>query len=202
MGALRAGARLAGRPRGEGSRIDATRFHRYRFVNRGKKLSIYVDGKLRLQTSTEGIHTRLVRFGNRPGGRPAVGTISAETAQSACTAGTRRLTPDSRAPLRGRQYAANAAHSLWRAVSAKVINRRDHAIDWRWSARDGFPDNSAATASSGWIATGRSPRATAVTAAGRRRRAARIVIVDYTTGDEGKLPPYVRAYLVREQDLI
>jgi hypothetical protein len=29
-----------------------------------------------------------------------------------------------------------------------------------------------------------------------------IVIVDYTTGDEGKLPPFVRAYLTTEKELV
>ena len=185
---------------GEGFALDAMRFHRYRFVNRDKKLSIYVDGKLRLQTSTEGIHTRLVRFGNRPGGRPAVGTISAERQVAY---GTNTTTETGRrAPLRGRQYAANAAHSLWRAVSAKVINRRDHAIDWRWSARDGFPDNFRRDRfirldRNGTFAAGDSGYSGWAQTAGGS-----VVIVDYTTGDEGKLPPYVRAYLTSEKELV
>lgn len=189
----------------EGFQIDATKFHRYRIVNRDKKLSVYVDGKLMLQTTNEGIFNRRVRFGNRPGGRAAVGTIANETrggsspANTAANSGANQTNRNT--PLRGVQYHANAAHSLWRSVSAKVMNRRDHSINWSWNARQGFPDQfrrdrfvrldlngtfaAGDSGYSGWTQTDDG----------------NIVVVDYTTGEAGKLPVFVRAYLLRERDV-
>lgn len=192
---------------GEGFTIDATKFHTYRLVNRDKKFAIYVDGQLKLQTANEGIFTRLVRFGNRPGARPAQLMDAATVAQNEANrylAGRTGNVSDQfkREPLRGVQYHQNSSHTLWRSVAAKVTNRRDHSIDWKWSARDGYPDqlrrdrmirldyNGSFAAGdsgySGWTQT----------------KDGRVVIVDYTTGEEGKLPPFVRAYLLREGDLV
>jgi hypothetical protein len=188
---------------GEGFAVDATRFRRYRLVNRDNKLSVYADGKLRLQTSVEGIHTRYVHFGNRPGGQPPLGTLADEGAGAArrgewmppSVFGKQR---DARRPV---QYAQNTSHTLWRAIRARVMNRRDHSIDWRWTARDGYPDQfrrdrlvrldrngSFIVGDCGYSGWAEQPDG-------------RVVIVDYTTGDEGRLPPLVRAYVVGERDL-
>lgn len=191
---------------GEGFAFDTTNFHRYRFVNRGKQLQIFADDKLKLQTPTGGVHTRYVRFGNRPGGQPPVGTISSETkplatndtaANVAASKQTNKITP-----LRGVRYRSNASHTLWRAVSAKVSNRRDHSIDWNWNAKSGkFPDQfrrdrfvlldrsaTFAAGDSGYSGWTQMPDG-------------RICIVDYTTGVDGNYPPDVFAYLVTERDL-
>lgn len=34
----------------------------------------------------------------------------------------------------------NASLNHWRSFAVKVENRKDHSIDWRWTARAGFPD--------------------------------------------------------------
>ncbi|MDQ3685018.1 MAG: hypothetical protein M3430_05380 [Acidobacteriota bacterium] len=182
----------------EGVAIDATRFHKYRIVNRDRKLFIHVDGQLELQSSIDGIHTRVVRFGNRPGGRPAAASQFTPTEQGATN------NPNRARPLREVNYQGNASHSLWRSVSARVSNRRDHSIDWRWSARQGFPDqfrrdrmiavernanfSAGNSGYSGWTQT----------------PDGKIIIVDYTESDT--IPaldyPLLRAYIVREQDLV
>lgn len=191
----------------EGFEIDAANFRKYRLVNRGKKLSVYADGKLRLEAPVDGIFTRLVRFGNRPGARPAQlmdSSAAAKSEASAYLAGRTGNETDKyqRTPLRGVQYRRNASHSLWRSVSAKVTNRRDHSIDWKWTAGGGkFPDQfrrdrlvrldyngTFSTGDSGYSGWTQTPDG-------------RIVVVDYTTGEEGSLPPFVRAYLLNERDL-
>jgi hypothetical protein len=191
---------LAGRD-GEGFSIDATRFHRYRLINRDRKLSIYVDGQLKLQTATEGIQTRYVHFGNRPGGRPPVGTIAAETEARRVTGGFETTDTKIIAPLRGVRYASNTSRSLWRSVFAKVMNRRDHSIDWRWTAKDGFPDQFRRDRfirldRNGTFAAGDSGYS-----GWTQRPDGSIVIVDYTTTDAGQWPPFVRAYLTSEKEL-
>lgn len=123
---------LADRP-AVGFALDTTKWHNYRIVNRGRKITVYVDGVEKLSASNEGIFNRLVRFGNRRSARSGSGNIDSQTA-SDVTATSRPK------PLRGLNYTENASQSMWRAVSAKVTNRRDHSIDWRWNARDGYPD--------------------------------------------------------------
>lgn len=178
----------------EGISFDTTNFHKYRFVNRNKQISIFIDGKLKLQTSTNGIHTRYVRFGNRPGGQPTSGTISAEIPQNDKGKTT--------TPLRGIQFFGNTSHTLWRSLSAKVMNRRDHSIDWSWSAKNGFPDQFRRDRfirleRNGTFAAGDSGYS-----GWTQMKNGKICIVDYTTGDEGILPPGVKAYLVNESDLV
>lgn len=204
---------LADRP-AEGFAFDTTGFHRYRFVNRNKRLQVFVDGKLRLETKTDGIHTRYVRFGNRHGERLQTVRNSADVinseqvkSNSQTPTGTAKESVDSRqtsriTPLRGAHYENNASHTLWRTIAAKVTNRRDHSIDWTWTAKSGkFPDqlrrdrfillDRAGTfvpgdsGYSGWTET----------------KDGGIVIVDYTTGTDGSYPPDVFAYLVTERDL-
>lgn len=186
----------------EGFAIDASSFHKYRIVNKDKKLSIYVDGKLKLQSSIDGIHTRVVRFGNRPGGinRPAAAAASQFTQSDQ----GKTDNPNRAKPLRGVNYQSNASHSLWRSVAARVSNRRDHSIDWRWNARQGFPDQfrrdrmvvvernaSFSAGNSGYSGWTQAPDG-------------RIVVIDYTETDT--LPaldhPLLRAYSVRERDLV
>lgn len=183
---------LADRP-AESINFDTTNFHKYRFINKNKQFSIYIDGQLKLQTSTDGIHTRYVRFGNRPGGQPPSGTISAEVPQNSKGKST--------TPLRGVQFFENTSHTLWRSISAKVMNRRDHSIDWSWSAKKGFPDQFrrdrfVRLERNGTFAAGDSGYS-----GWTQMTNGKICIVDYTTGDEGKMPPAVKAYLVSESDL-
>lgn len=182
----------------EGFTIDATKFHRYRLVNRDKKISIYVDGQLKLQTSTDGIHTRLVRFGNHTGAR-SPGLVATAPADR-----IRDDNPNRAKPLGGARYRLNSSHSLWRSVSAKVMNRRDHSIDWKWNARQGFPDQfrrdrmvvvernaSFSAGNSGYSDWTQMPDG-------------KIVIIDYTETDA--IPaldhPLLRAYMIDERDLI
>lgn len=190
----------------EGFAIDTTRFHHYRLVNRDKKLSLYVDAKLKLQTATDGIHTRYVRFGNRPGVRPPVGTVTAETKAESNNylAGRTGNATDKfeRTPLRGVQYHRNTSHTLWRAVAAKVMNRRDHSIDWRWTAKRGYPDQFRRDRCVRLDYNGTFAAGDGGYSGWTQMDDGRIVIVDYTTGAAGTLPPFVRAYLVNERDLI
>ena len=151
-----------------------------------------------MQSSIDGIHTRVVRFGNRPGGRPAPAAQFTQTGDGAANNANRAR------PLRGVNYQSNASHSLWRSVSAKVSNRRDHSIEWKWNAREGFPDQfrrdrmvvvernaSFSAGNSGYSGWAQMPDG-------------KIVIVDYTETDT--IPaldhPLLRAYIVREQDLV
>jgi hypothetical protein len=49
----------------DGARLDATRWHRYRFVRRDRVIEVFVDGEPVLRTDTGGREERLVRFGSR-----------------------------------------------------------------------------------------------------------------------------------------
>jgi hypothetical protein len=168
---------LADRP-AEGFAIDARKWHKYRIVARGGRIEILVDGARKLETSTEKISQRLVHFGNRSGvARPNEGDGR-----------------KSRQPLRGTQYEKNAGISTWRAVAVKVANRRDHSLDWKWSPRQGYPDQfrrdrvirlepngSFAAGDSGYSNWAQLPDGT-------------VVVVDYTTGEAGRRHPLLRAY--------
>jgi hypothetical protein len=169
---------LADRP-ADGFDLDASQFHRYRILARDGRIRIWVDGQAKLDVPLEDVFTRHVRFGNRSG------------------AGPTRSTEGSRAQLRGTQYRVNAAHSLWRSISAKVANRRDHSIHWQWNARNGFPDRfrrdrvirlernaSFAAGDSGYSNWTQLPDG-------------RVVVVDYTAGDPAAERPVLRAYRMR-----
>jgi hypothetical protein len=173
---------IADRPR-EGFAIDATRWHKYRIVNRGRRIRLYADGELKLQTATDGIFTRLVHFGNRPG-------IAATAPQPKDGQTTRR-------PLREGGYQQNVSVSLWRAISVTVQNRRDHSVEWQWWAKDGFPDQfrrdrvirlerngTFAAGNSGYSNWAQLPDGT-------------VVVVDYTSGDPPRSHPLLRAYRLR-----
>jgi hypothetical protein len=170
---------LANRPQ-DGFAIDATQMHKYRIVNRDKMIRIFSDGQLMLEAPLAGVFTRHVRFGNRSG---------APTTAPAPLPGQA-----SRAPLRGTQYHGNASHSLWRSIAVKVQNRRDHSIDWKWTARDGYPDQfhrdrvvrleknaSFAAGDSGYSNWTQLPDGN-------------VVVVDYTAGDPAVSHPILRAY--------
>ncbi len=113
---------LADRPQ-DGFNIDTSRWRRYRIVNAGQRLRIFVDGEQKLETSTDKVFTRHVRFGNRSGAREK--------------SPRRRAGPGSPA---GGRYEANEGVSFWRSMRVQVTNRRDHSIDWRWSPEGGYPD--------------------------------------------------------------
>jgi hypothetical protein len=173
---------IADRP-AEGFAIDATRWHKYRIVNRGHRIQVHVDGELKLQASTDGIFTRLVHFGNRSG----IGATAPQPKDGQVT----------RKPLREGGYQQNASVSLWRSVAAKVQNRRDHSVEWRWSAKDGFPDQfrrdrvirlerngTFAAGNSGYSNWTQLPDGT-------------VVVVDYTSGNPPRSHPLLRAYRLR-----
>jgi hypothetical protein len=179
---------LAERP-ADGFDLDASRWHKYRIVNTGKQISVHVDGERKLQASTEGIFVRFVRFGNRA--TPVHPNPNSQPTQS----NTNRPKP-----LTGMNYSANASQSFWRSISIKVANRRDHSVQWQWSAAKGYPDQfrrdrmirlercgSFAVGDcgySGWTQT----------------HDGNIVVADYSIGNPPARRPRLRAYLLREQD--
>jgi hypothetical protein len=92
-------------------------------------------------------------------------------------------------------------HSLWRSFSAKVSNRRDYSMDWRWTPAKGYPDQfrrdrivclerngSFAAGDGGYSGWTQLDDGT-------------IVVVDYTRGDPPAPKPFVRAYRLKEADL-
>jgi len=100
------------------------------------------------------------------------------------------------------RYTQNASHTRWRSLSARVQNQRDHSIDWKWNARQGFPDQfrrdrmvlldaSSDSGYSGWT----------------QMPDGRIVILDYTNEQfrnaswEHGRQPFVRAYVTTEAKL-
>lgn len=160
--------------------IDATKMRKYRIVNRDRRIRIFADGELKLDAPVEGVFTRHVRFGNRSG---------APTMAPAPLPGQ-----TTRAPLRGTQYHSNASHSVWRSIAVKVQNRRDHSIDWNWTAKDGCPDQfyrnrvirlekngSFAAGDSGYSNWTQMPDGN-------------VVVVDYTSGVPAVTHPVLRAY--------
>ena len=166
----------------DGFAFDATKWHKYRIVNRSGRIRIFVDGDLKLDRPNAGVFDRYVRFGNRSGrGAPDPAKPRDNTRQ----------------PLRGTIYEDNASHSLWRSVAVKVENRRDHSIDWKWSPRSGYPDQfrrdrvirlepnaSFAAGDSGYSDWAQLADGT-------------VVVVDYTAGDPPAKHPVLRAYRLR-----
>jgi hypothetical protein len=169
---------LADRPQ-DGFAIDARQWHRYQISTRGGHVTILVDGEKKLEATLDGIFTRLVRFGNRPGviARPA-----AEGPQ------------EDRRPLRGHQYEQNAGVSRWRRIEVRVHNRRDHSVHWTWSPASGYPDQfrrgrvirlekcgTFAVGDCGYSSWAQRPRGD-------------VVVVDYNVGNPPTPHPALRAY--------
>jgi len=168
---------LASRP-AEGFAITPG-WHSYRIVNHGPRVEVFVDGSKKLDASTEGIHERYVRFGNRARARPA------------------RKGDEGKRPLVSALYAGNAGVTQWRRIHVRVINRRDHSIDWQWTPAQGFPDQfrrdrvlmlepngSFSSGNSGYSAWAQLPGD------------GRIVVADYTSSNPPKAHPVLRAYLL------
>jgi hypothetical protein len=164
----------------QGFDIDAALWRRYRILNSGHVLRIFVDGQQRLESPTDKIFTRHVRFGNRSG-------VRAPAAQPAAG-------DPGRQPLRGVRYEANEGVSHWRSLRVQVKNRRDHSIDWIWNANSGYPDQfrrdrvirlekngSFSHGDSGYSGWAQLPGGT-------------VVVVDYTCGDPPLDHPALRAY--------
>lgn len=183
---------LADRP-ADGFDIDASQWHKYRIINTGRRVTVHVDGKQRLDASTEGIFVRYVRFGNRTASGAAAGNTDVK-AQTALPANARPK------PLTGMFYTANACQSFWRSVAVKVNNRRDHSVEWKWSARQGYPDQfrrdrmirlercgSFAVGDCGYSGWTQTPGGS-------------IVVTDYSIGNPPARRPRLRAYLLEEAD--
>lgn len=164
----------------EGFAILRGRFHKLRIVNHSPRIEIFVDGVKKLEASTQGIHTRFVRFGNR------VATRRPGNAEGQRNDTKRSLT----APL----YRDNAGVSHWRSVRVQVANRRDHSIDWSWTARKGYPDQfrrdrvlmlepngTFSLGNSGYSAWAELPDG-------------KIVMVDYTSSNPPRPHPVLRSY--------
>ena len=177
---------IADRPE-SGFAIDATKWHSYRILNRGHRLQIFVDGEKKLDVPTEGIYTRHVRFGNRSGIR---GQVAA-----------RRDGDRGRQPLRGIQYNENAGLSLWRSFHAKVSNRRDHSIDWKWTPRDGFPDQFRRDRIVRVERNGSFVAGDSGYSSWDQLADGSVIIGDYTGGVEGFRHPVLRAYRVGSEFL-
>ncbi len=152
--------------------LDTGVWHTYRALRSGGRIRLWVDGELKLDEPLDGIGTRMVRFGNR------------------------LEKPDFP------NFVQNTGRSFWRNFKVRVANRDDHAIDWKWDVSSGFPDQFRRdrlvcldrcernhwgdNGYSGWTQL---PDGT-------------IVITDYTDGNPGAERPFIRAYRVREEDLL
>jgi hypothetical protein len=166
-----------------GFALDTTRWHRYRIVNAGHRLAIWVDGEKKLETATGSIYTRHVRFGNRPGAPPAPARRSASDPE--------------REPLRGMYYAGNAGVSEWRSLRVRVKNRRDHSIDWSWDARRGYPDQFRRDRVVRLERNGAFSAGDSGYSSWAQLRDGTVVVVDYTSGDPPAEHPVLRAYRLK-----
>jgi BNR repeat-like domain len=190
---------LADRP-GEGFDCSTNQWHKYRLDYAKGVLTIYVDGREMLKSSTEGIFTRCVRFGNRHEGEAVGGTPPKLSPMDPASSEFHKLQRTH--PLEGLKYENNQSHSLWRSVSVKVRNRRDSSVAWSWQASSGrYPDQfrrdrvvliepngSFAGGNSGYSGWDQMPDG-------------RIAIADYTPGNPPAERPLLRVYVVPESDL-
>lgn len=161
-----------------GFSIDTAAWRTYRIVRADGSVAIFADGKELLRAPISDIWVREVRFGNR------------STSAS------------------GGAYADNAAVTHWRAIAVKVDNANDTSIDWKWTPRQGYPDqfrrdrvvtlDNAYRADCGYSMWTQLPDG-------------KIVILDYTSAGQSNslenfssshgAAPIIRAYLVTEQEL-
>ena len=177
---------IADRP-ADGFAVDATKFHKYRFVRENNRLLIFVDGELKLDKPVDDLLVRYVHFGNRLIGN-WFGSLDAP----------RSLGNE---PAPKREPLLNAGVSEWKSIRCRVENKKDHSIDWKWSASEGFPDQfrrsrmvrldkkcelAGNSGYSGWDQMADST----------------IVIADYTSGPEPAGVPYTKAYVTTEKELL
>jgi hypothetical protein len=151
---------------------DTTIWHVYRLIRRDRQLQIHVDGQCRWQGDITDIHTRHLHFGNR----------------------IKQVGPAN--------YTRNAGESDWRKINVQLDNPNDHSIHWQWDGRNGkFPDqfrrdrivclersNSFHHGDNGYSGWTQLPDG-------------RIVITDYTRGFASAQKPFVRSYVVEQDDL-
>jgi hypothetical protein len=170
---------LSDRPEA-GFAFDTRDWHTYRILRGKGRITIEVDGKRMLDEPMGDLWVREVHFGNRAGQLKG-----------------------------GGGYAHNSSVSFWRSVSVRVSNAQDYSLDWSWDPSKGYPDqfrrdrvvvlDYSYPADCGYSSWTQMPDGG-------------IVILDYTNG--GNLEsfswgapgdganPFVRAYLVKERDLV
>lgn len=179
---------IADRP-SDGFAIDATTFHTYRFIRENNELIIYVNGELKLRKPVGDLMVRYVHFGNRHEIGTWYGSLDAPRGLGNEPAPVRR-------PL------LNAGRSEWKSIRCKVDNKKDHSIDWKWNAIEGFPDQ---------FRRGRMVRLdkNASFSAGHsgysgwdQMADGTIAISDYTCGNDAKTIPYTKAYITTEKELL
>ena len=184
---------LADRP-SDGFDIDASQWHKYRIVNQGKRITVHVDGKQKLEASNEGIFVRYVRFGNRANGSAAPAGNVKPKAQPALPGDARPR------PLTGSAYSANASQSFWRSVSIKVENRRDNSVVWQWSAQRGYPDQFRRDRMIRLERCGSFAVGDCGYSGWTQSSDGKIVVADYSIGNPPARRPRLRAYLMQEGD--
>lgn len=102
----------------------------------------------------------------------------------------------------GPNYERMASHTLWRSMSVKVMNRRDYSIDWKWNAAKGYPDQFRRDRIVCLERNGSLRPGDGGYSGWTQRPDGGIVVVDYTCGDPPVQKPLIRAYLMREEELI
>lgn len=162
-------------------KTDATKWHRYRLVRENGTIAIFVDGELKLQKPTTGIETRLMHFGNRQ--------VSGWYGPLNNPTGEKRIKVN------------NESLSQWRSLSVKVENRRDHSIDWKWNAQQGFPDQFRRNRIVRLDRNGSFSPGNSGYSGWAQMKDGTIVIGDYTVGNPPAPIPFVRAYVTTEKEL-
>jgi hypothetical protein len=111
-------------------------------------------------------------------------------------------------PRAGETYSLNRAVSHWRALSVKVRNDpRDASIEWSWTPAKGYPDQFRRDRTV--VLDYAYPASDCGYSSWTQQPDGGIVIVDYTnarhpgrTAPAGHARNFIRAYLVREHDLV
>lgn len=168
---------LADRPE-EGFDIDTSQWHQYRIIRENGRISIDVDGELRLSSDASDLLTRLVQIGNRIVKRPSFYRIGHDSNEGWKT----------------------RSKSHWKQLSVKVENIDDDSICWNWEPRKGYPDSfrreriialDVIASHAGHTGYGGSTEL----------EDGSIVVVDYTVGGNGGKPatmPFIRSYHLTE----
>lgn len=161
--------------------MDATNWHTYKIERGNGSMRIYVDGKLKLKTSINGLENKFVQIGNRMvKGFDFAGVKNRKTADM-----------------------KTKSVSHWRSLHVSVNNKEDYDIDWKWDTSKGYPDqfrkdrivalDIIADAYSHCGYSGFTQHSDGT-----------IVIADYTVGGNGEQPsplPFIRSYIVNEETL-